>query len=98
MATETNVQPYYLFDNLFDDSLFRSFAYEPMPLYRGVKYHLVAEGELMERGGTPKENLARSLADLYRAQSMPPKTSFAYQRANPYGNSSERRAGYQYLL
>jgi len=54
MNTKNGIQPYYLFDNLFDDSLFRSFAHEPLQLYENAKQHVVNDGKIEERGGTPK--------------------------------------------
>ncbi len=54
MDTTADIQPYYLFDNLFDDALFHRFAQEPIQLYGQARHHVITEGEIAERGGTPK--------------------------------------------
>ncbi|MDT7828137.1 hypothetical protein RQM65_05590 [Pricia sp. S334] len=54
MNTSADITPYFLFDRLFENALFDSFAQEALQLYRKSKKHIVADGEITERGGTPK--------------------------------------------
>lgn len=54
MDTTADIQPYYLFDQLFDDALLHRFSQEPAQLFDRARQHIVSEGYIAERGGTPK--------------------------------------------